>query len=78
MKIKGQSFNELDLAFLQSYLLELFKHENKCADNLNHTEWYLAEKYSPEVISDIINYLQKEKIKCDCDLIKLDLAEKVL
>lgn len=62
------------LAFLQSYLYQVFSLESHCENSFKNTEWYLKGKFSEAEIRDLLNHFLRLGLKCDCDIInKLDL-----
>ncbi len=64
------------LAFLQAYLYQILTLDKQCENNFNHTEWYLKEHFSAAEMKTILNFLDQQGLKCDCDLInKLNLKE---
>jgi hypothetical protein len=64
------------LALLQAYLYEVFGGGKVCEKDYKFTRWYLKEKHPGIDIEQIIEKFKKNKLNCDCDILKkLDLQK---
>lgn len=65
-----------EIVVLQAYLLEVFAKAGGCANNFEHSEWHLRQKYTDEEIKSIFEFFRNYGLKCDCDIIKkFDIRE---
>lgn len=72
---RKNNFYSIDFALLQSYLLEMFENESKCHHNFDRTSWFLEEKYTDEINNQLFDYLRKNGVNCDCEIISKLNAE---
>ncbi|MBU0558228.1 MAG: hypothetical protein KJ799_18275 [Bacteroidetes bacterium] len=64
------NISELDISFLQAYLMGIFSGGAKCTGHFEHTDWYLNNKYHNNGNNEMKSYLVGEGATCDCAVLK--------